>query len=532
MTDTKLRVFGWTAVSTADQAKSDKSSLSVQRQKIEAWAESVGATVVHIAEVAGHSRKFRSLEEMATSFKKDGVTALDELFAGLERDEFDIFVLAESDRLARELAPFVQLINRIIDAGKQIYSIPDGQMINEEESGMFFGAIRGLYAHLAVSQMQRRAKMGRENRVNRGLPANGQTPVSHKLIKDKAAPLGARVIFDESQRRMWDDIASLILDGISWLKIGDELFNKYGHVSPLDNRPWRNTHLYSTVHNAAFWGHTAYYVYQRNMVDPWVWDDTLDAPTEVIMVRNTHQPVYEGETAQKIKDELRRRSVWVRGRAGLRHMHSFTGLFVCDYCGGRLTVNPAKYKDRVIIYWRCRRRANRRNFPDLADCQMRHSLNDVDAQIWIDRWLRKILAADDIAPLMGDKDLDMGNITKRLASIRSELAVARAEIGQYIRLQATATEQAQAYYNEPIQVLAEKISILERQIVDLEQPLRVSSAENASRAQGVADIKRIGIDAFWQQPAIKINQQLSALLGTSRIIVRDDAVVAVARVIG
>ena len=53
--------------------------------------------------------------------------------------------------------------------------------------------------------------------------------MSHKLIRDDRGQ-ALRLEVDESKRRLWADLAALILEGVGWHRIEHELYERFGHV--------------------------------------------------------------------------------------------------------------------------------------------------------------------------------------------------------------------------------------------------------------------------------------------------------------
>ena len=87
-----------------------------------------------------------------------------------------------------------------------------------------------------------------------------------------------------------------------------------------------------------FWGHSARNFEHQNCKNGekkgrWIYDESETYPDDMIMFRNTHPPVWEGELADRIRDELDRRKGLARGRATSAYTHRFSGLAVCGECG-------------------------------------------------------------------------------------------------------------------------------------------------------------------------------------------------------
>src|SRR5829696_4932767 len=60
--------------------------------------------------------------------------------------------------------------------------------------------------------------------VRRTLPS-----LSHKWVRNDAGKL-LQLEIDESKRRLWDDLATVLLQGISYRHIETVLYERFGHV--------------------------------------------------------------------------------------------------------------------------------------------------------------------------------------------------------------------------------------------------------------------------------------------------------------
>jgi hypothetical protein len=112
-------------------------------------------------------------------------------------------------------------------------------------------------------------------------------------------------------------------------------------------KPYYSHYMYRLIMKPLFWGHTA-----RNhnsatskngfKYGAWIYDESEPIPEGAMMFRNTHPPVWEGELADLIKAELKRRSETVRGHSDPEYTHRFSGLVVCAECGSFWRLSSTK----------------------------------------------------------------------------------------------------------------------------------------------------------------------------------------------
>src|SRR5690606_13376034 len=68
----------------------------------------------------------------------------------------------------------------------------------------------------------------------------------------------------------------------------------------------------------------------------WIYDESEPIPEGAMMFRNTHPAVWEGELADLVRTEIKRRSETVRGNSDPQRTHRFSGLGICVECGSFL----------------------------------------------------------------------------------------------------------------------------------------------------------------------------------------------------
>jgi DNA invertase Pin-like site-specific DNA recombinase len=109
-----LRALLWLAVSTPEQAKDEKQSLTAQNDDCKAACEAHGWTVVDVLLIPGFSRRFLDLYEFARAAAADGHDDGWKLIRHLEAGDFDVFVCRDGDRFGRSQALFSRIAEDIL----------------------------------------------------------------------------------------------------------------------------------------------------------------------------------------------------------------------------------------------------------------------------------------------------------------------------------------------------------------------------------------------------------------------------------
>ena len=111
--------------------------------------------------------------------------------------------------------------------------------------------------------------------------------------------------------------------------------------------------MYRLIMKPIFWGHMARhhnsagskngYKYGR-----WIYDESEPGPDGTMIFRNTHPPVWEGELADRVRQEIDRRRHHMRGKAVPNYTHRLSGIAICGECGHFMATKIDKGKYRSL----------------------------------------------------------------------------------------------------------------------------------------------------------------------------------------
>lgn len=110
-----LRILGWAAVSTRAQAEDVKSSIPNQVSFIDTWCTDNGHILVDTLVVPGHSRNYIDFHDLNKAALKKGIDAFDKLLKHIKARDFDVFLVRDSDRLARTMPLLSFIVYSIIE---------------------------------------------------------------------------------------------------------------------------------------------------------------------------------------------------------------------------------------------------------------------------------------------------------------------------------------------------------------------------------------------------------------------------------
>lgn len=521
----KLRCILWCAVSTGAQAEDDKVSLPQQETDGRKLAEQNGWEIVDVLRIPGHSRSYIDFHDLAADASKSGIDAFDKLSRHWENRDFDILVLRDGERLARTQSLMAYIVEKTIALGARLYSMADG-WIDHHNFRMFI-SMAGYKASGDVDRLVKARKRGMTARAERGLPVSPKIPLSHSIIRE---PISGKVLgleVNEEKRRLWTDLAELILEGVAWKKIENELYTRYGHVDQTA-RPYKMYTMYVLITNPMFWGHTAQgFRTKRNKQTKyyglWVFDETEPLPEGVTIYRNTVPPVYTGELAERVKAELRRRTGSIKGRAKPHKTHRYTSLFVCGECGASLSV----YTNRKGKHQGLRCNMSMLKNRNEVVCTQKKILAQSAVDHFLNGLLSQLLEGITVDDLL-QTETSLRDVQRRVETTRADINKRESQIGTLIYEQSQAPEVAQNYYRQKITELATEVEKLQSILSSLERKAATSSQTAVIQAGAMEEIRALGLARFWQLPNGEINQLLHRLLGNKQFVVLDKQIIGVA----
>lgn len=518
------RAIGWPAVSTHEQAKDEKESIVAQKRDIIAVCDKQGWELIDMLEVPGFSRSYLTLREFADEALKAGIDAGVKLEDHFANRDFDVFVVRDGDRFGRSQSLFAYIAEYIMFVMKKsIYLINGGGLMNEQVGGRGWISMQSFSATKHIDDLVRYRSMGMKKRSERGLLVSAKNPLSHRTVRNNAGQAITTEV-REDLRRLWNDLASVILEGVSWWDVERVLFEQYGHVRENGKR-YTDNFFYRLVHNPVFWGHNALGMYVEGrkrdvqLFGPWVYDADESAPEGVIVHRDRFAAVWEGELATRMKTELRRRHETMIGSARPHNTSAFSGLLICSECGRAMTAHKVK----GFLYYRCNtnRLRHRRHW---EECPAKHYIKYETIWEYLTPRLEQIVAT-------GNYDLTHEGLrlsgAQQLEQIDQEIAEAERELGQFI-LNKVRSKTPDIYEHliedaeDYLIALRNRMQVIRR---DEQQRSRVSKSQKSAAEQ----LKETGVSALLEQHPRAINQLLHTLLAGNVLVCEEGQVIGIAK---
>ena len=510
-----LRAAIWCAVSTHAQHEPEKVSLPEQEEQSRLHAQKNGWQVVDLMKVPGHSRRYIDFHELAADAAEEGIDAFYRLKAHWEAKDFDVLIIRDGDRFARTQALHAYITEQVIKSGATIFSLQDG-LIDERNYRMWI-AMSGFKAAGEIDRLVKARDTAMTDLARRGLPITSRIPISHRVIRDEKTGKVTRFEVNESRRRLWDDLARLILEGVAWERIERELYRRGGHVND-EGVVFHPNYMHRLVMRPLFWGHMARFHCNKESkngfkIGRWVYDESEPVPEGTLMFRNTHDPVWTGELADRVRQELDRRSEHIRGRAKPDVTHTLSGLVICGECGSFMSV----FADPNSRYRGLFCPASKGKATIRHSCSNRGVTNQRPILERLNRYLEQMLR-ENTTDIFTDQVSDVPKLQQRVARLDADIAKVEDQVRTAIRKQLTAREEVQHIFDEEIEKLSDQLKVMREARGSLHGEALATQHKTAVQQATLEELASLTLERFWQQESRIINQTLHRLMGKRRLV--------------
>lgn len=520
---TSKRCVIWCAVSSEEQAKGDKLSLSTQESEMRAFADAQGWDIAQVFLWDGYSRWESDPIAALEDYAEQGRFEYHELRRMWRERAFDVLLLYTHSRAGRSFTMQSWVVENVIRHGGEVYRIHGG-WINKHDYAFQIG-IGGVLSTNDIDRLREQRHHAMNARAARGLPTTAKPLFSHVVRRDEfGKPLRDTdgkllpMVVNPKLRRLWDDAADLLLEGVSFKMLEAELYRRFGHVTE-DGAPYVTNCIRFALYSPTFWGHSARYHNTGKLAGrkhgEWVFDDALSPPDGVLLYRHTHEAVYTGALADSVRAELQRRETVARGRSSSRHAGRFTGLLICAECTYYYGYErKGKY---VYLYCGARNVGTYRSRP----CGQTKGVSEAQVQRFLNALLERALDAGALEAALALPEPDDRAAADRAERIAQELADLESQAQRLVVKQTSAPEALSHVYDAEITRVGERYTILRAALQQAEHSRRRAEQESAQERQALAELSGMGLPVFWEQPDNTINQLLHRIFGNRRLAVAD-----------
>jgi hypothetical protein len=283
--------------------------------------------------------------------------------------------------------------------------------------------------------------------------------------------------------------------------------------------------MYQLLMKPIFWGHMARHHNSANSKNGykygrWIYDESESAPEGVLLFRNTHPPVWEGELADCVRQEIDRRHEHMRGKAVPHYTHRLSGIAICGECGHFMATRV----DGDYHSLRCPASAGR---PRLPKCGNRSIMNERRIIARIDEFLRQMLR-ENTTNIFEDTNPDSPRFQERITALAAEIDELERQARALIRKQLSAIEDIQNLYDEELQKIGIQLKNMKDGLSRLQGESLAAQQTTAVQQATLEELADLTLEKFWLQESRVINQMLHRIMGNRRLVILNKEVIGVA----
>ena len=324
---TTSRVAIYVRVSTQEQAEHGY-SLGTQMEACRQKAQELGAVTIREYIDDGQSGEFLDRP------------ALTELRKGLKGKEFDLVIVYDPDRLARNLAHQLIVAEEIEKAAADLVFV--SVTFEQSPEGRLFFSIRGAISSFEKEKIKERTMRGKRGKAAKGKVVTNSNPLGYDY--DEANSM--YVINDEEAKLVRKIFNHMVHDKMGTALICKEL-NALGIPSPRGRTTWIVSSIYRILTNTIYKGvlYSMMYYYQK--IGPKKKKRTLRPESEWIPVQVP--AIIDVETWEAAQQQLKQNKDLAK--RNLKYDHLLNGLVVCGHCGRKMVIAHSATPD--LAYYAC-----------------------------------------------------------------------------------------------------------------------------------------------------------------------------------
>ena len=315
-------------VSTADQAEKGY-SLDTQLSEIRQKARELGAT------------KFVEFIDDGYSGEYIDRPALTQLRDGLEKKEFDMVVIYDPDRLARNLAHQLIITDEIEKSGAKLLFV--SVTFEESPEGKLFYSMRGAISAYEKEKIKERTTRGKKGKARQGKLVNNGRCYGYDYDKDKSM-----YIINEDQATIVRQIFDLcIKDKLGTALISKELNNEC-IPAPRGNQ-WIVSSIHRMLTNTAYRG--VVYSMKHKSTKTGFKTRTIEVRPESEWIPIQVPAIIDEITWYSAQKQLQSNKDFAK--RNLKNDHLLNGLICCGRCGRKMSIKHSGNSNNTISYYAC-----------------------------------------------------------------------------------------------------------------------------------------------------------------------------------
>jgi site-specific DNA recombinase len=414
---------------------------------------------------------------------------LEKLLKLAQQQAFDVLIVRELDRLARNRFKQMSIENRLEELGIKVEYVI-GQYEDSSEGKLLKG-LMGEFAEYERNKIQERMDRGRLKAVEAGkiiiggsYAPYGYENVDGKLVVNEYEANVVRLIFDlyiNQQYVIYAIATYLDAHNVPQPVKG----NNHKAIADKENpRGWTDSTIGNILSNETYVGRW-HYNKTKSVKNPITGKQKkIKRPrNEWIMVEVP--PIIDEITFKEAQERKRGNK-----RQKRQHKYLFGGMLKCGHCGKSMSGKAASYKDKEYLLYKCVARISPKKYGGKCEDSRSFRASDVDTVVW--EWLESILLDPDYLNQLLEEYQN-----KQIETQRPLLSMIEANQKKLAAYQQEQTRLIDAYTAGVLTLdeIAAKKTELNKQIAELNGAIGLLQAELDPKILSREEINQIHIFA-------------------------------------
>jgi site-specific DNA recombinase len=282
--------------------------------------------------------------------------ALYSMLNGAERDEFDVIVMRDVDRLGGDQNRNGVILSDLFDRGKGVHEYATRNVVKLDDAiSKFLNTARSFAAEVEREKVAQRTHEALQTKAAKGFNVGGKAfGYSNHRVVDGDRHLRTEYRIHPEEARVVRDIFSMFVSGMGYRGIAHEL-NAKGVPSPRAGSrgtgSWAPSAVRTIIVNDRYRGLLRYGRFKKGYRAGTKVRTRRDA-SEVLVVEKPDLRIISDDVWLAAQKRLSARKPWER-TTGPKPRFLLTGLATCSACGGRIKVRSGKWGAKPVPMYGC-----------------------------------------------------------------------------------------------------------------------------------------------------------------------------------
>jgi len=274
--------------------------------------------------------------------------AFNRMIKDIEDKKINMVITKDMSRLGRDYIETGNLVEKYFPSNNIRYiAVTDNIDTYLDNTSNDITPFKAIMNDMYAKDISKKIRASLKAKMKEGKYIGGRAPYGYKKDKNDKNHL----VINKEQSIIVTRIFEMALEGLTPYRIADVLTKerikppssyydfKWQNKNRVVTNSWNAKTIKDILINQTYIGNLVQN--KKNKVNYKVNKIINNNPKDYIIIKNTHTPIIDEETFNKVQQILPKR----KGRPDKKEHHLLEGLLYCKECGGRISITPRRKKD-------------------------------------------------------------------------------------------------------------------------------------------------------------------------------------------